>query len=452
MKSNQGSSNDSSFATASDQYRVAGADGQSSKDGTATSAPAGFIIPELISDSSEPLPPEQIADIRVLEEGKKIRGKKRDEMHNTPLHPPTTSTSNEFDDVPIPPAQVAAQQDAMEENKNNNNVFSASNVVAEAGEPSGTRKSVSPMHLVNSSFTQTANGPTHANDLDNNGGRTQESSEQRHQSNIHVIEATLVLEEPAPPVYNAVLVPGQSDQNDNGSHHEELHSERGKQLDSIHGPNNNDNSSSFWKRHKLAISLGLLAVLLFGGLMATVGALLAANNGDGNGNGNGSEVGIGALPTFELEPSPEPTHEGNIEEGNQSNDMIDDDITMSPTSNPSGRFSPPLTKPPSNGFTTHPTLLPSMFRESYYSPPSPISRPSETPFFRPTPSIISNSPTRVQTRTPTIASTGRPTSTPPLTPPPTSPLTPPPTIRPAQQSSVKPTFSTTSASSSQLSI
>eukprot|EP00569_Conticribra_weissflogii_P001862 CAMPEP_0171352516 /NCGR_PEP_ID=MMETSP0878-20121228/41769_1 /TAXON_ID=67004 /ORGANISM="Thalassiosira weissflogii, Strain CCMP1336" /LENGTH=434 /DNA_ID=CAMNT_0011858169 /DNA_START=106 /DNA_END=1410 /DNA_ORIENTATION=+ len=394
MNSNQGNSNDSSFATSSDQYRVAGADGQSSKDGTATSAPAGFILPELISDSSEPRPPEQIADFRDLEEGKKVRDKKLDEMQNTPLHPQTTSTSNEFDDVPIPPAQVAAQQETMEENKKKNNIFSASNIVAEAEEPSGTRKSVSPMHLVNSSSTQSANGPTHANDLDNNGSRTHESSEQRHQSNIHLIEATLVVEEPAPPVYNAVLVPGQSDQNDNGSDHEELHSERGKQPDNIQRPNNNDNGSSFWKRHKLAISLGLLAVLLFGGLMAIVGALLAANNGDGNGNGNGSEVGIGALPSFELEPSPEPTYEGSTEEGNLSNDMTDDDVTMSPTSN-RGQFSPPSMKPPSNGFTTHPTSSPSIFPESYYSPPSPISRPSKTTSFRPTPSIISNSPTRL---------------------------------------------------------
>jgi len=191
MKSNQGNSNDSSFAPSSDQYRVAGADGQSSKDGTATSAPAGFILPELISDSSEPRPPEQVADFRDLEEGKKVRDKKLDEMQNTPLHPQTTSTSNEFDDVPIPPAQVAAQQETMEENKKKNNIFSASNIVAEAEEPSGTRKSVSPMHLVNSSSTQSANGPTHANDLDNNGSRTHESSEQRHQSNIHLIEATL---------------------------------------------------------------------------------------------------------------------------------------------------------------------------------------------------------------------------------------------------------------------
>mmetsp|Transcript_21462 Transcript_21462/g.44628 ORF Transcript_21462/g.44628 Transcript_21462/m.44628 type:complete len:169 (+) Transcript_21462:1051-1557(+) len=128
--------------------------------------------------------------------------------------------------------------------------------------------------------------------------------------------------------------------------------------------------------------------------MATVGSLLAANNGDGNGNGNGSEVGIGALPSFELEPSPEPTYEGSTEEGNLSNDMTDDDVTMSPTSN-RGQFSPPSMKPPSNGFTTHPTSFPPIFPESYYSPPSPISRPSKTTSFRPTPSIISNSPTRL---------------------------------------------------------
>mmetsp|Transcript_21461 Transcript_21461/g.44625 ORF Transcript_21461/g.44625 Transcript_21461/m.44625 type:complete len:135 (+) Transcript_21461:1292-1696(+) len=72
---------------------------------------------------------------------------------------------------------------------------------------------------------------------------------------------------------------------------------------------------------------------------------------------------------------------------------------------------------------------------------------------------------RDYTRTPTIAPTGRPTSLPTSTPPPTPPPTPlltlPPTIRPAssftslsptRQSSVKPTFSSTSASSSQLSI
>ncbi|KAL7463633.1 hypothetical protein ACHAXS_003990 [Conticribra weissflogii] len=411
MKSNEGSSNDATFTTPPEPYRVARGGGQGSRDGTASSARVETILPELISDSSEPLPPEQIADCKDLEEGKKVM---------TPPESLFDSNGNGFDDVPIPPAQIAAQQEAMEGSKKKSILFE-SNIVAE--EPHGTRKDEAPSNRVGSS----SHGPTNADDLVSGSGRTQQSSQQRHQSNIRVIEATLVVEEPAPPVYNAILMPGQSEQNSNGSDRQDRNSERGKEPHDIQRPNDND-SSSFWRRHKLAISLGALAVLLFGGLMATVGALLASNNGNGNASGDRSEVGMDALPTSEFEPSPEPTYELDTALVNPSSDVTDDDVSMSPTSDPMEQWFPTSVRPTSNGSNTR----------------------------RPTRSITSNSPTRAQTRFPTVAPTGRPTSPPTSTPP-----TPPPTIRPTSsfislppvlQFSLKPTFSSTSASSSEASM
>lgn len=239
----------SSDAVATAKHYVLKDDYQRTKQATTAEAEVGSIIPEIISDSSEPLPPEQVADFSDLEDGKRSLDERCSEKEISPLDPPGSLialSSEEFIDVPIPPAQIAIHEKVMEGKQKKKNT--STNI---SSKPQLDSQNAETSDTYNSSSTQSANSSNNIQRAltNNNNGDLQHAQ----QSNIQVIEATLVEEEHAPPVYNAVLVPEQVEQNVTGNDNGDPVPESDMQQDEFKEPNNN--ALSFWKRHKLAVSL-----------------------------------------------------------------------------------------------------------------------------------------------------------------------------------------------------
>jgi len=219
--------------------------------------------------------------------------------------------------------------------------------------------------------------PNRANDIQGNLASTAEPS------NIHVIEATLVMEEPAPPVYDAVLVrepfelshvngsvDDDEEDDDDGSDREKK--QQGKLGSNNISSNNNNDSTSFWKRHKLAISLGVLAILLFGGLMATIGAVLASNeNGNATINDSASNNNIfGGDNVDSFEPTSIPM-ELPFPTTNPSSSSNEASWSPSPSSIIVSSSAIPTPVLPTAATTTRPPTPPPTFYTTYFPPNTP---------------------------------------------------------------------------------
>ncbi|KAL7466494.1 hypothetical protein ACHAXS_006792, partial [Conticribra weissflogii] len=181
-----------------------------------------------------------------------------------------------------------------------------------------------------------------------------------------VLEATLVEEQLSAPVYNAVVVPA-------------------GRLGNIGNGGNEDTDdrdkvepAPWWKKHKILISVSVIAIILFGGLMATIGALMTSNNnGSGDNNNNNSD-------------------------SNPSSNVVD------------GNDDPPGTGIESTNATSTSMTSSAIDNESVDDSNTLVGNPTQTPFYPPVPTRYP------KTNGPDLATQSPTTISPVLAPAPTT--------------------------------